>query len=374
MASRRDVKYTGAMPPRGMLSIAVATFGACGGGSAAVDAGADAPDDAMVDASPCALGALTLQVATLAGCADPGTSDGSRDDARFNNPVNVALSPGGTAYVADFDSSLLRKIDAAGFTATVIKRSDFRKPFGLAFTPDGYLYVETDDDDQGMHSTTTGTIWKVDPSSGDATVVARDVGRPRGLVVLPDGRIGLADYQHDVIELLDPTTGAVTVLAGTMDTPGHVNGLGTAAQFAQPYDLVLLGGDLIVADHDNNMLRRVSLAGQVSDFAGTGVPGHVDAAVGLAQFSSPKGLAIDAAGEVYVSEAGNHDIRKVAGGMVTTAAGSTVAGWQDDDNTQAAMFYGVEGLDVSRDGTRIVVADGNVGDGMPFNHVRVINR
>ena len=362
------------MAPRGWILVFVVALTGCGGGSSGPDAATDAmADGPMADASPCALGALTLHVATLAGCADPGTSDGARDVARFSNPVNVAVSPGGTAYVADFDSNLLRKIDASGFTATVVKRPDFRRPFGLAFTTDGYLYVETDDDDQGQHSITTGTIWKVDPASGDVQVIARDIGRPRGLAVLPDGRIALADYQHSVVELLDPTSAAVTVLAGMMDMPGHVNGLGTTAQFAQPYDLALLGGDLIVADHDNHVLRRVTLAGQVSDFAGTGTAGHADGTLALAAFSSPKGVAVDGTGAVYVTEAGNHDVRKISGGMVTTAAGSTTAGWQDDDNPANAMFYGCEGIDAERDGTRIVVADGNVGDGMLFNHIRVIN-
>src|SRR5262249_4241179 len=156
------------------------------------------------------------------------------------------------------------------------------------------------------HSSTTGTIWKVDPATAETMVIARDIGRPRGMLVMPDGRLALADYQHDVIELLDPSTGMVTVLAGTMDVSGHANGLGTAAQFAQPWDLVMSSGDLIVSDLENHMLRRVTLAGIVSDFAGTGVAGHADATLALAQFSSPKGLAVDNAGTIYVSEAGNH--------------------------------------------------------------------
>jgi hypothetical protein len=76
---------------------------------------------------------------------------------------------------------------------------------------------------------------------------------------------------------------------------------------------------------------------------------------------------------LYITEAGNHDIRKIASGMVTHVAGST-AGWHDDDDPALAQFYGIEGLDITGDGTRLVIADGNNGDGMAFNHIRVLHR
>lgn len=329
----------------------------------------DAAGDAV--AGPCALPSLALQVATLAGCDSSGTADGSRELARFANPVNVAVAPSGLAYVADFDSARLRKLDATGKTTTILTTA--KHPFGLALGRDGYLYVETDDDDLGAHSLTTGTIWKVDPATGAASVIARDVGRPRGITVLADGRIALADHQHDVVELLDPASGQVTLLAGQLDVAGHVNATGAAAQFAQPYDVVELDGDLIVTDLDNHVLRRVTLTGVVSDFAGTGVVGHDDGPATTATFGSPKGAAIDQTGAIYITDAANHDIREISGGTVSTIAGSTIAGWHDDDDPMQAMFYGVEGLDVSPDGHRLVVADGNVGDGMPYNRVRLVH-
>jgi len=322
---------------------------------------------------PCTLAALSLHAATLSGCSDAGTADGPRGSARFANPVNVALAPSGLAYVADFDSGLIRKVDQAGAVSTLLARSDFAHPFGMQYGVDGYLYVETDDDDRGAHSLLTGTLWKINPASGDATVLGRDIGRPRGLAILADGRFALADHQHHVVELFDPNTAAVTVLAGVLDSPGYQNGTGAGARFAQPYDLVVVSGDLVVSEFDNNRLRRVTLAGVVSNFAGTGAPGHDDGALLAATFDQPKGLAIDATGAIYVTEAGNHDIRKITGGNVAVFAGSTIGGYADDDVPTNAQFYGVEGLDVSADGSRVVIADGNVGDGMPFNHVREVH-
>src|SRR3569623_998725 len=145
------------------------------------DAGADAVD-AAPDAplGPCDLPSLTMKVATLAGCAEAGDADGPRGEARFSNPVNVVISESGIAYVADFDDNRLRKIDATGRTSTV---AELPKPFGLAIDATGFLIVETDDDDLQQHSETTGTVWRVNPATGAATVLARDIGRPRGLAV-----------------------------------------------------------------------------------------------------------------------------------------------------------------------------------------------
>jgi DNA-binding beta-propeller fold protein YncE len=332
--------------------------------------------DAALDSSldPCVLQGLDLAAATLSGCADAGTADGARGIARFSNPVNVVLYPSGNAYVADFDSSRLRKVNPDGTTTTIVARADFSRPFGMIDTPDGYLYVETDDDDLGMHGDNTGTLWKVNPATGEAHVLVRDHQRPRGLALLPDGRLATCDYVHHVIELVTPDTGFVTLLAGVLDIAGHINSpTGTAATFSQPWDLVLdTNGDLIVTEFANHVLRKVTLAGEVTDFAGTGVAGHKDGTLAEAQFSNPKGITIDASGAIYVSEQGNHDLRKIENGMVTTVAGTLAGGYADAADPMQAAFYAVEGLDVSADGKRLVIADGNNGDGMPFNHVRVV--
>ena len=81
-----------------------------------------------------------MKVATLAGCADNGTDDGARGAARFDNPVNLVLSPSGIAYVADFDSRRLRKVEPSGRTTTLV---ELPHPFGMAIAPDGYLIVGT---------------------------------------------------------------------------------------------------------------------------------------------------------------------------------------------------------------------------------------
>ncbi|MGE3545248.1 MAG: hypothetical protein AB7L28_15025, partial [Kofleriaceae bacterium] len=315
----------------------------------------------------------TMTVTTLAGCNEKGMVDGARAVVRFSNPVNVAVAPSTVTYVADFDNNRLRAVESNGATRTIVQAMGFARPFGLAFAANGTtLYVETDDNPDAQHTDETGTVWSVDVNTGAATVIARDLGRPRGLAVLSDGKIAMADYVHHVVSILDPGTGAVTLLAGTRNTAGHANGTGAAAKFAQPYDVVeVAGGDLVVSDMDNHRLRRVTRAGVVTDYAGTGAVGGDDGPLAASTFAMPQGLAIEN-GTIYVSDVQSRTIRRVTGGEVTTIAGDGQPGFQDSNTALSARFYGLEGIDV-RAG-RLVAADGNIGnDAEPYNRIRVID-
>lgn len=357
-------------------------------GGVAPDGGAPGFDssnggDGGVDAGPCTLSDLQQAAATLSGCSEAGTRDGSRGIARFNNPVNVALGVSGTAYVLDFDSSLLRKVDASGNVTTLFGDARFNRPFGVIMSAQGYLYIECDNDDMDNHSTTSGTIWKIDPSdTSTATIIARDLVRPRGLGLLADGRLIVTDYLNMVVETIDPLSGTSALLAGTAGAVGHQDGNGTASTFNVPWDLVVNNtvtngaqpGDLIISEWGSHVLRRVTMAGDVTLFAGTpDVAGRQDGPLATATFNAPKGMTIDSHGAIYVTEAGNHDIRKIYNGMVTTIAGTIEGGYNDSPDPMTAAFYAIEGLDISPDGKRMVVADGNEGDDSAHNHVRVLS-
>ena len=348
-------------------TVMVALLAACGAEVPYRDAGVDAE----IDAGPCTLPTLAQTVATLAGCSEPGTQDGSRDLARFHNPTNAVISASGVAFITDFDSSRIRAIDRSGTTTTVYQAMNFKSPFGLALAPGGKLYVETDDNDLGEHTLETGTLWLVDPAAKTAEVLARNLGRPRGLAVLADGRIAMADHMHHVVSIFDPATKLETLLAGALDTPAYANGVGGDARFAQPYDIVLMpDGSLVVADYDNHRLRRVLLDGTVSDFAGSGEIGALNGPAAVATFDAPQALAVLPTGVLYVSDVKRRLIRKIDSGTVSTIAGDGTPGWLDATEPRNARFYGLEGMDV--DAARLVIADGNIGDGMPYHHIRVI--
>lgn len=315
---------------------------------------------------------FTNGVSTLAGTEEAGFVDGSRRDARFNNPVNV-LYRDGQLYVADFDGGKLRVIDVNTHdTSTIISAQNFQRPFGMAFANDGTLYVSTDNDPKGGHTLMSGTIWRVDIGKKSATPIATDIGRPRGIAVLPDGRIVAADRLHHVVEVIDPGSGAVTVIAGTWDSQGMVDGTGATVRFASPYGIAVRSdGKLLVTDFDNHRLRVVGMDGTTTTITGA-TAGFTDGAMTNARFSHPQGISIAANGDMYVTDLDNFRIRRIVGETVQTIAGNGNGGYLDSDDPLAAELFGLEGLAVVPDGSMLFVADGNRGDGGPFNRIRQV--
>lgn len=316
---------------------------------------------------------------TLAGWSEPGYLDGNRQVNLFNNPVNVIFGPDDKVYVADFDNSKLRVVDLNGNAGTVISKNGFSRPFGLAFV-NGTLYVSTDRDCNGQHDPVEsnqqqkGAIWKVDINAKNATCLIDNIGRPRGLAALSDGRIAVADYAHHDIRIFDPATNTISPLAGTRDARGFADGLGAAARFDTPYALVQRAdGKLVVTDHGNHRIRLVGLDGTVTTLGGS-TAGFADGGMAGAKFNHPQGLAITANGDLIITDQDNFRVRRISsdGSSVQTVAGNGTGGVKDSENAAEAQFFGLEGVGVSPDGKMIFVADGNRGEGMPYNRIRII--
>ena len=135
----------------------------------------------------------------------------------------------------------------------------------------------------------------------------------------------------------------VTTLAGS-GSPGFIDGIGSMAKFNHPSAMVIdQAGNIYVSDHDNHSIRKITPAGIVSTFAGTGKPGFENGVRLKASFSHPYGLALDNKGNLYVGDVGNHCIRKITpAGKVSTLAGGR-KGFSDRKG-DLAMFnhpYGV---------------------------------
>jgi sugar lactone lactonase YvrE len=276
-----------------------------------------------------ALGDAT--VTTLAGTAgDPGAHDGVT--ALFNLPQGLALDAAGLLSVADTGNTTLRRLDP---TATAPAAATW--------------------------SGTPGNPGHADGPAAEATL-----RKPRGAVRGASGNLYLADSGNHSIRAIAPD-GTVTTLAGAAGIPGFSDGTGPAARFRQPTALAAgvdaLGQDyLIVADTGNHSVRMVLADGTVTTLAGTGTAGSRDSAAGPAQFNGPAGVALDAGGNVLVADTGNQTLRRIAasGYTVTTLAGTAgTAGALDGAEGPGVSFRAPAGLAVAANGTVYVADSGN---------------
>lgn len=167
------------------------------------------------------------------------------------------------------------------------------------------------------------------PGSANGTGTAAQFNGPMGLTRDSAGDIYVADALNNVLRNTS-SAGVVSTLAGGPSS-GFVNGSGTAARFSDPRGVAVdNSGNIYVADRGNDAIRMVSPAGVVSTLAGSGLPGSTDGTGTAASFFNPEGIAVDAAGIVYVADTSNSILRRVTPtGVVTTLAGGRAAGLTD---------------------------------------------
>lgn len=341
------------------------------GGGGVVDAG---PGD---DGGPTVDGGVVVDepgASTLAGGGEPGDADGTGGAASFNNPASVAVGPDGNIYVTDFENDSVRMITPAGVVSTLTSQSGFDRPFGITFGADGTLYVQTDANDSRQVSVDTGTIWRIDLDSGEATVVARNIGRPRGLAPLSDGRLVLIDHPKHTVSLLDPDAASPVpeLLAGALGQVGYADGTGNQARFSRPLGVTVIDDEIYVADRDNHRVRKITLDGVVTTVAGSGAAGSDDGALAQASFNKPYGLTSDGERYLYITDFDGYVIRQVDldTGTVVTVAGDGTQGFKDHEDPLMAQFYGLEGLAVDNTNTYLYVADGSRGEPDPHHRIR----
>ncbi len=144
---------------------------------------------------------------------------------------------------------------------------------------------------------------------------------PAGLSSDGKGGLFISDQVGNSVRHLS-AEGVVSTLAGA-SSAGYVEGNGSTARFNSPAGLARDPlGNAVVADRDNSRIRRVSPQGNTTLVAGSGSKGHEDGPVFSAKFWTPRDVAVEATGVIYVADTGNHVIRKIAvDGQVTTVAG-----------------------------------------------------
>jgi sugar lactone lactonase YvrE len=204
------------------------------------------------------------QVSTLAGLAgNPGTNDGTGDNAQFRNPWGVAVDRNGMVYVADTSSSTIRKISPAGAVST------FAGLAGNSGFSDG--------------SGNQARFWN-----------------PHGVAADSAGNLYVADTANNTVRKVT-SAGMVSTLAGRAGSPGLADGAPGVSQLRHPQGLAMTRyGVLYVADTDNHAIRVLTQTGAMTTLVVSGDLGHPDA------------IAVEMQGNLYVADTINNVIRKVA--------------------------------------------------------------
>ncbi len=177
------------------------------------------------------------------------------------------------------------------------------------------------------------------PGATNGTGTNACFNEPAGIAVAANGTIYVADCANHAIRAV-ATNGLVTTFAGKVGVPGAADGTGTNAQFNAPTGLAFdLSGNLLVTDTGNATIRKITPAGVVSTLAGlAGKSGFLDGAAGTAEFGAPLGVAVATNGTIYIVDGGNHVIRLLTNGFVSTLAGNPLIWGSADGPGTNALF------------------------------------
>ena len=316
-------------------------------------------------------------ISTVAGNGTFGFSgdDGPATAASLANPRGISVAANGTLYIADSESHRIRRVAPGGTISTVTgnlqplfsgdgglaTRATVSRPQGVVADSAGRIYVaDTGNarlrqiDPAGVITTITGNGAASALQDGSPATTA-GLSAPGSLATDPAGNLYIADFGNQRVRRVAPD-GTIRTAAGTGEAGfSGDGGPAVQAKIAEPAGVATdRAGNLYIADRYHNRVRRVTPAGVISTFAGTGEFGSSGdgAAATAARLAYPAGLAIDASNNLYVSEQGSSRIRRIsAAGIISTIAGNGTPGFSGDGgpateaslNTPAGLAFDAAG-------------------------------
>jgi sugar lactone lactonase YvrE len=281
-------------------------------------------------------------IATVAGNGAYGFSGdgGPATNAQLYGPSGVAVDTAGNVYIADSGNFRIRKV-SGGVIATVAgngapgfsgdggpaTNAELNYQLGVAVDSAGNLYIADSIDCRirkvsgGVIATVAGTTLGF---SGDgALATSAQLQFPEGVAVDSAGNFYIADTGNFRVRKVLASSGIISTIAGNgLHWYSGDGGQAINAQLNSPSDIAVdNAGNLYVTDSGNSRVRVVSPGGTITTFAGGGTQGLGDGGPATsASLSRPGALATDSAGNVYIRDVGNGLLRKVSGGVINSIA------------------------------------------------------
>ncbi len=270
--------------------------------------------------------------------------------AQLWSPQSIAIDNAGNLYIADRGNHVIRRVGLDGNIMTFAgtgqlgssgdggpaRDASFNEPTGLAFDSIGNLYVADSQNNRIRKISSSGIITTVvgtgaqDFSGDGGQAVLASLNFPTAVAIDKDGNLYVADTDNNRIRKVT-IDGMIRSIAGiTVDGFSGDDGQATEAELNYPMGIAVdATGNVYIADTGNHRVRKIAANGIISTVFGTGAEGFSgDDGLGVnAQLYSPNGIALDASGNLYVADQLNHRIRKLAtDGKVSTVVGSGVSG------------------------------------------------
>ncbi len=308
---------------------------------------------------------------------------GEAISAPLVQPYQIAFDSAGNVYIADSGDELIREINVDGVVNTVAgngnqgfggdngpaTQAQLDTPTGLAVDAAGNLYI-ADSNNNRVREVTGGNITTIAGTgapgySGDGgAATAATLDSPGALAIDSTGNLFIADSNNECIRKI--SGGIITTVAGDgFQGFGGDNGPATSAMLDTPAGIAVdAAGNLYIGDTNNQRVRMVAAGtGIITTIAGTGTAGfNSDGAALSTQLANPGGLALNASGTLYIADAVNNRIRSLNGGQIVTIAGVGVQGYSGDAgaatsavlNTPEAVVAGNSGVLFSDTGNNVV--------------------
>ena len=319
-------------------------------------------------------------ISTVAGNGTNGMggTSGLATAATLGMLRNVAVDGSGNLYIANSQYAWIHKVTAStnnistvagngtnGYNGDGIAAvaAELSSPNGVAVDAAGNIYIGDSLGARirkvtiatGLISTVAGTGTAGFSGDGSAATAAK-INQPSGLAIDASGNIYFADTTNSRIRKVTVSTGKISTVAG--GGAGGDGGLATAASLSQPSGVALdAAGNIYIADTYDSRIRKVTIStGVISTVAGTGAAGYNGDGIAAtaAEIWSPSGVALDVAGNIYIYDSFNSRIRKVtiSTGLISTVAGTGTNGYNGDGI--AAKVAKIQGAgNVQNDGVAV---------------------